>query len=135
MIENANGGLSTPPVGIFKAPNAFEGTVTRIELPSDIDNGISDDDFTRGQSFYDLMIKADPSNPNVAYVGGIDLFRTDNGGDSNGSNNPWNQISHWYGMSGLQFAHADQHSSVISSADSNKILFGNDGGIFYSDNQ
>ena len=135
QIENANGGLSTPPVGIFKAPNAFEGTVTRIELPSDIDNGISDDDFTRGQSFYDLMIKADPSNPNVAYVGGIDLFRTDNGGDSNGSNNPWNQISHWYGMSGLQFAHADQHSSVISSADSNKILFGNDGGIFYSDNQ
>ena len=64
QIENANGGLSTPPVGIFKAPNAFEGTVTRIELPSDIDNGISDDDFTRGQSFYDLMIKADPSNPN-----------------------------------------------------------------------
>ena len=135
QIENANGGLSTPPVGIFKAPNAFEGTVTRVELPSDIDNGISDNDFTRGQSFYDLMIKADPSNPNIAYVGGIDLFRTDNGGDSNGSNNTWNQISHWYGMSGLQFAHADQHSSVISSVDSNKILFGNDGGIFYSNNQ
>ena len=38
-------------------------------------------------------------------------------------------------MSGLQFAHADQHSSVISSADSNKILFGNDGGIFYSNDK
>ena len=68
QIETDNGGLSSPPVGIFKAPNAFEGTVTRIQLPSDIDNGISDDDFTRGQSFYDLMIKADPTNPNVAYL-------------------------------------------------------------------
>ena len=135
QIETDNGGLSSPPVGIFKAPNAFEGTVTRIQLPSDIDNGISDDDFTRGQSFYDLMIKADPTNPNVAYVGGIDLFRTDNGGNASGSSNPWTQISHWYGMSGMQFAHADQHSSTISSVDPNKILFGNDGGIFFSDNK
>tara|TARA_B100000989_G_scaffold269810_1_gene225499 strand:- start:4904 stop:9235 length:4332 start_codon:yes stop_codon:yes gene_type:complete len=133
QIETANGGLSSPPVGIFKAPNAFETTVSRITLPNDIDGGIDEDDFTRGQSFYDLMIKADPTNPNIAYVGGIDLFRTDNGG--NNTTNPWTQISHWYGLSGVEFAHADQHSSVISSSDSNKILFGNDGGIFYSDNK
>ena len=132
QIETANGGLSNPPVGIFKAPNAFESTVTRITLPSDIDPGIDDDDFTRGQSFYDLMIKADPKNPNVAYVGGIDLFRTDNGGNGTSSSNPWTQISHWYGRSGTQFAHADQHSSEISEVDNNKILFGNDGGIFFS---
>jgi len=133
QIETENGGLSNPPVGIFKAPNAFESTVTRITLPSDIDRGIDDDDFTRGQSFYDLMIKADPINPDVAYVGGIDLFRTDNGGNGTNSSNPWTQISHWYGMSGTQFAHADQHSSVISEVNNNKILFGNDGGIFFSE--
>ena len=133
QIETENGGLSNPPVGIFKAPNAFGSTVTRITLPSDIDPGIDDDDFTRGQSFYDLMIKVDPKNPNVAYVGGIDLFRTDNGGNGTSSSNPWTQISHWYGRSGTQFAHADQHNSVISEVDNNKILFGNDGGIFFSD--
>ena len=60
-----------------------------LTLPDDKDTGISSNDFTRGQSFYDLMIISNPINPNTLYVGGIDWFRSQNGGSS------WSQITKW----------------------------------------
>ena len=130
--DNPSTTTSEGPVCIFKGPNGLNGSVVEITLPDDAGPGISANDFTRGQSFYDLMIESDPSDSNKIYVGGIDLFRTDNAGVS--SSNPWNQLSHWYGYNGLPYAHADQHGSVILESDPSKVLFGNDGGIFYSQN-
>ncbi|UTD16858.1 T9SS type A sorting domain-containing protein [Tenacibaculum mesophilum] len=121
------GTTSTAPVHIYKTTNAFS-TASATSLPNDADTGIAANDFCRGQAFYDLVIEADPTNDNIVYVGGIDLFKTTNGGSS------WSQLSHWYGGFGYQNVHADQHSMAFGNNDSSKILFGNDGGIYYSGN-
>jgi PKD repeat protein len=108
-------------------------TWTNITKPVDADNGIPANDFTRGQAWYDLILVVDPNNANIAMIGGIDLFRTTNGGTS------WNQISKWSNNNNLfnlpcSMVHADQHVMVYSPGSSSTLLFGNDGGVYYTNN-
>ena len=103
--------------------NFAVGSVTTLTPPNDSDTGIAANDFTRGQAFYDLMLEVDPSNDDIVYVGGIDLFKSINSGSS------WNQFSHWYGGFGEQEVHADQHSLAFAPGNSNRLIFGNDGGV------
>ncbi len=109
---------------ILKTEDGFATAPTTLPLPDDKDTGIDADDFTRGQSFYDLMIETDPTNDQIVYVGGIDLFKSVDGGQS------WGQISHWYGGFQEQYVHADQHA--MQFANSSTMVFGNDGGVYYS---
>ena len=119
---------SAAPVTIIKSTN--NGTsFTPLTLPVG-SNGIPADDFTRGQSFYDLLIESDPNNPETIYVGGIDLFKSTSGGE-NASANPWEQFTQWYN-SGFSYTHADQHNMAFGNYDSSKKIFGNDGGIYFS---
>lgn len=112
--------------GIYKTTN--QGTLwTQLPNPIDSDPFINED-FTRGQAWYDLIAQVDPNNANVCYVGGIDLFKTVNGGLT------WNQISHWYGLAPHQEVHADQHQIVFQPGSSDIIYFGNDGGIYMTSN-
>jgi len=101
---------------------------TATSLPADADGGIPAGDFTRSQSWYDLEITVDPNNREVAYVGGVDLFKTTNAGSS------WQQIAHWYGGFGFQDVHADQHIIYFEPGNSSVIYFGNDGGIYRTAN-
>jgi len=119
------------PVTIIKSTNEFATAPTPLTLPSDADTNIDDNDFTRGQSFYDLMIESDPNNPETIYAGGIDLFKSTTGAE-NATANPWQQFTHWYNGFGQQFAHADQHNMAFGNYDSSKKIFGNDGGIYFS---
>lgn len=105
-----------------------------VSLPDDADNGIPANDFTRGQSFYDLVIVTDPTNDATVYVGGIDLFRSTNSGST------WTQISKWSNNNQLatltvSLVHADQHAIVFNPRDSSQIAFGNDGGIYFCPNK
>ena len=117
------------PVKMFKTVDNFS-TVSELALPNDADNGIPANDFTRGQAFYDLLLKVDPNNENTLYAGGIDLFKSTDGGTS------WKQISKWSnnkpGLNTLSVSlvHADQHGLAFAS--SNKMVFGNDGGVYFS---
>jgi hypothetical protein len=77
--------------------------------------------FTGQQAFYDLMIAVDPANDQILYVGGIDLYRSADGGAN------WNTISNWNND-----VHADQHAMVFKPNNSNIALFGTDGGVYYS---
>jgi hypothetical protein len=122
--------LSTGGVIINKTTSAFvpANFVQNSALPNDADTGISAEDFTRGQAFYDLLLEVDPNNDETIYTGGIDLFKSVNGAST------WNQFSHWYGGFGFQEVHADQHTAAFGHNDSNKIIFGNDGGVSYSAN-
>jgi hypothetical protein len=121
--------LNTDPVGIYKTTDGF-ATVTALALPDDADNGIPADDFTRGQAFYDLLLRVDPNDDKIIYVGGIDLFRSEDSGTT------WNQISKWSNNNDLRtldvsLVHADQHGMAFSS--SSKMVFSNDGGVYFSD--
>ena len=108
--------------------DGFATGTTNMGLPNDADTGISAEDFTRGQAYYDLMLEVDPTNDQILYSGGIDLFKSSNAGTD------WDQFTHWYGGFGYQYAHADQHGMTFSNSDPNLVLFGNDGGVFYSNN-
>ena len=122
---------SEPPVTIIKSTNDFASPPSTITLPSDADTNITATDFTRGQSFYDLLIESDPNNSNNIFVGGIDLFKSSNGASGNSASQAWSQLSHWYGSFGSPYVHADQHGAAFSPFDSNKKLFGNDGGVYF----
>jgi hypothetical protein len=74
-------------------------------------------------------IAVDPVDANIVWVGGVDLFRSNDGGAN------WGIASLWFGDStDSMFAHADQHFLVFSpeyDGSSNKTLFvASDGGIF-----
>ena len=130
------GSGSNEPVRIIKttdtgatwaASNVVNSGVT---LPKDKDTGIPANDFTRGQSFYDLVIVTDPTNDATVYVGGIDLFRSTNSGST------WTQISKWSNNNQLatlsvSLVHADQHAIVFNPKNSSQIAFGTDGGIYF----
>jgi PA domain/Secretion system C-terminal sorting domain len=118
-------GLS-PESTIIKTTDGF-ATTTTIALPVDVDTATRMAvGFTGEQSSYDLLLAINPANDENIYVGGIDLFKTVDGGTS------WSQISHWYGLSGYSNVHSDQHALTFANNNSNTLLFGNDGGVFYS---
>ncbi|MBP6022608.1 hypothetical protein [Ferruginibacter sp.] len=77
-----------------------------------------------GQGWYALAAAINPSDANQCVIGGLDNYKTTNGGAS------WTKISVWVGNSG-NYVHADQHTSIWYD-NGNKFLFGSDGGIFYS---
>ncbi len=84
------------------------------------------------QGWYDNVIAVDPTNPDRVWAGGIDLFRSDDGGQH------WGLASFWWGTPGHDpsYAHADQHAIVFppdyDGATNKRIYFGNDGGLFTS---
>lgn len=90
------------------------------------------------QGWYDNVIAVDPVDANIVWVGGIDLFRSNNGGQT------WGQASHWWAdppnvpVTAPQYAHADQHAIVFHpnyNGSSNQQMFvGNDGGLFRTSN-
>jgi hypothetical protein len=85
------------------------------------------------QGWYDNVIAVDPTNENRVWAGGVDLFRSDDGGAN------WGLASRWYtGGVYSQYAHADQHAIVFSpgyDGSANKTMFvGNDGGLYKTTN-
>lgn len=105
-----------------------------ITLPNPIDTGQPDNDFTRGQAFYDLVIEVDPTNDEHVYVGGIDSYKSMDGGAT------WTQFTKWsnnnvMGSTSISLVHADQHALVFNPKNPNQFIMANDGGIFYAANK
>lgn len=114
-------------VRIISTTDGFTN-ITDRSIPNDADTGIASTDFTRGQAFFDLVIAIDPNNDDILYTGGIDLFKSIDSGTN------WTQLTHWYGGFGFQNVHADQHAIEFADGSSTKMAFGNDGGMYFSDN-
>ena len=123
LVQGSGNGI----LAIYKSTDKGANWST-LALPNDADTGIPASDFTRSQAWYDLSVDVDPNNSNTLFVGGIDLFKSTNGGSS------WSQVSHWYGGFGFQEVHADQHVAVYKPGSSTEIIFGHDGGVSYSSN-
>jgi photosystem II stability/assembly factor-like uncharacterized protein len=83
-----------------------------------------------GQGWYDNTIWVSPSNSHWLIVGGVDLFRSTDGGTT------LTRISDWHDYhngSDANSAHADQHC-IVEASNYNQstnpvVYFGNDGGI------
>ncbi|MCX7929732.1 MAG: hypothetical protein N2663_03310 [Chlorobi bacterium] len=80
-----------------------------------------DANFFNGQGAYDNFVIVHPTNPDVAFAGGIDVWRTTNGGAS------WVNVTDGYGSGSV---HVDQHAGVFNPLDPNEIYLANDGGMY-----
>ncbi|HEX8172679.1 MAG TPA: hypothetical protein VF824_19235 [Thermoanaerobaculia bacterium] len=79
--------------------------------------------------WYCNTIAVDPADPERVWAGGVDLFRSDDGGRT------WGRGSDWAAQSKLpQFVHADQHSIVFDprydGVNNRRMYATNDGGIY-----
>jgi len=80
------------------------------------------------------VIAVDPVDANRVWAGGVDLFRSDDGGRT------WGAASYWWpdDMKTPTFAHADQHVIVFDpgfdGAGNQRMIVANDGGMQISDN-
>lgn len=80
-----------------------------------------------GQGWYDLCISASPTNAEEVYTGGVNMWKSTNGGTS------FARISNWT-ASGTTYVHSDIHDIVFLPGSSTTLFSANDGGIFKSTN-
>ena len=79
-----------------------------------------------GQGWYDLCLSIDPANANNIYVGGVNTWKSTNGGTS------WAINTMWYATGSTPEVHADKHDITFQN---NSTLYQcNDGGIYKSTN-
>lgn len=82
-------------------------------------------------SWHAFMVQASPNDENVVYVGGLDIYKTTDGGDN------WNKISDWvlmYYGGGDEFVHGDIHKLVFNPSNNDEFFVATDGGMFYTNN-
>lgn len=113
-------------VGLFKSTN--EGnTWARVNSTN----------WAGSQAWYDNSIGVNPHNGNQVFCGGLDWYRSMNGGSS------LPQVSYWYlGYEGVvppggpegpgNYVHADQHAVAFHPTNPNIVYVGSDGGVFRS---
>lgn len=101
-----------------------------------IATGCYDAPFIYSQGWYDNIIKVDPVDPEVVWVGGINTYRSDDGGETFGIAGYW----FYYRMDPVPPTqiHPDQHEIVFHpdyDGVTNQTMFvGNDGGLFRTTN-
>ncbi len=80
-------------------------------------------------AWHAFAISVDPNNENNIFIGGLDVHKSTNGG------NTWHKISDWvlmYYGGGSNFIHGDIHSIVFYNGSSDSMVVATDGGIFYT---
>jgi hypothetical protein len=81
-----------------------------------------------GQGWYDLCIAVSPTDENTLLVGGVNTWRSTNGGTDFGEM----CVNHWWGEGGVIAVHADKHA--LTYRNDGMLFEGNDGGIYLSPN-
>ncbi len=126
VMGNSGNGLHK----IYKSTNSgqsytsvFSGTTTNL-LNWDCSSTSSG-----GQAWYDLCIAADPTNANTLFVGGVNTWKSTNGGSS------WSISTHWSGTcsGGATTVHADKHFMAYQNGTST-LFECNDGGLYKTTN-
>ncbi len=112
-------------IGIYRSTDSGVSFSTRTTTPNVFDYDI-DGSGTDSQAWYDLVIAADPTDASTIYTGGINIWKSTDGGTT------MNCITYWVGpSSGTDGVHADQHALEFSPH-TNHIYNGNDGGLYAS---
>ncbi len=113
--------------GLYRSINAGVSFSTRYSGPINLMGWDPDGLDSGGQAWYDLCIEADPTNAEIIYTGGVNVWKSSNGGTS------WSLNGHWYGGGGAPYVHADIHSLFFVPG-TNRLLVGSDGGVFTTTN-
>lgn len=107
-------------LGVYRSTNDGVNFTTASTTPNIIGNSCSGTSTGQGQGWYDLAIAASPTNPNEIVVGGVNVWRSFDGGTN------WTMIGCW--NSANPYIHADIHELQYTTTGT--LYSANDGGIF-----
>ncbi|MFT5480444.1 MAG: photosystem II stability/assembly factor-like uncharacterized protein, partial [Bacteroidia bacterium] len=130
-MSNANVAYAVPMSSIAADSGKISGifkTIDKGQTWTAVSDPGGDKNLAKSQAWYDLVIKVDPNNENVVLTGGLNVYRTRDGGQT------WQQMfeGDHRKKTDLQYVHVDQHEIVFKTSDT--VLLGNDGGIYRCDN-
>lgn len=95
----------------------FSSSFVAVNLPGDLQVG---------QAWYDWFLAVAPNNPDVVYLGAINVHKGVRGASGTFT---WTNIS---ARSSADSIHPDQHAIAFAPNDPNVVYIGNDGGIYRS---
>jgi len=111
--------------GLYRSIDSGLSFNPRATTPNILGYSTSGND-SSSQSWYDLAIAVNPTNANTTITGGVNVWRSTNGGSTNICITNWSEPT-----GGLQYVHADIHELVYNPLD-NRLYCGSDGGISVS---
>ncbi len=112
--------------GIYRSLDTGNTWANRASTPNILGGSSSGSDNT-GQGWYDLAMAVNPGDSNDVFVGGVNTWRSTNGGTS------WTCKTMWYTGTSLPYIHADQHEIAYKPGTSEMYVC-DDGGLFKTTN-
>ncbi|NND63888.1 MAG: HYR domain-containing protein, partial [Flavobacteriaceae bacterium] len=113
--------------GLYRSTNSGASFSTMSTTPNILGYSTAGTD-NASQSWYDLAIAVNPGDANNVITGGINVWRSTNGGAT------MSCITNWFEPPGaFQYVHADIHELVYNPLNNN-LYCGSDGGISVSSN-
>ncbi len=85
------------------------------------------DDSWSTLAWHAFILQVDPTDPDMIFTGGLDLWKSDNAGSV------WRHVSDWslmYWGGGDAYVHADQHNIQYKPDNPNTAIYSSDGGVF-----
>ncbi len=113
--------------GLYVSTDAGATFTTKATTPNLLGWTVNGTD-AGGQAWYDLALEVSPTNKNLIFVGGVNVWRSINGGSS------WAISGHWTGANGKPYVHADIHSIKASPHSATEVWACTDGGLSFSAN-
>jgi PKD repeat protein len=116
MVGATNNGFG----GLYRSTNTGSSWTLMSSTPN-VMGWAADGSDSGGQAWYSLAIDASPTNANEITVGGVNSWKSTNGGST------WTLNTHWYGGGGKPYVHADLHCVLYTSGTT--CYLGTDGGL------
>lgn len=120
LVVNSSSAL----YGVYRSTNSG-ASFTLMYNNTNLLGWASNGSGTSGQGWYDLALAVSPNNANTLVVGGINTWRSTDGGTN------WNLVNHWWG-DGVPAVHADKH--MLKYRSNGDLFECNDGGVYFSSN-
>jgi PKD repeat protein len=111
--------------GVYRTTNGGTSWTQRHGASPNLLDWSTNGSGSGGQAWYDLAIAVSPLDKDVVLTGGVNVWRSNNGGSS------FALSGHWYGGGGASFVHADHHWMIFKPG-TNAVYAGCDGGVYKS---
>ncbi len=146
MADNGSGGPFGSVVNVYRSDDGGGTWSAQVDLGSQfgplllantiLGTGCVTTSQVYHQGWYDNAIAVDPADPDIVWVGGVDILRSDDAGVT------WGLAAHWiyYTLPNPppEYMHPDHHTIVFhpgyDGAANQSMFVGNDGGVWRTDN-